>query len=180
MRRIKGAKPSPALLVAVVALVAALAGTAIAGVAVTSLNKKDKKQVKKIAKQQAKKLDKKIALKPGPPGEKGDQGDPGLAGPKGDTGAKGDKGDPGATSVTTRLGPGSALVGADQQTSDTASCDPGEVATGGGYFLTGDATHARVYNNLADGTTRWQVNVYNDSDATASVGVRAQVNCAAP
>ena len=55
MRRIKRAKPSPALLVAVVALVAALAGTAIGGVAVTSLSKKDKKQVTKIAKKQGKK-----------------------------------------------------------------------------------------------------------------------------
>ena len=70
MRRIKRAKPSPALLVAVVALVAALGGGAVAGVAVTSLNKEDKKQVKKIAK----KLDKKIELTPGP---KGDQGPPG-------------------------------------------------------------------------------------------------------
>jgi hypothetical protein len=69
MRRIKAAKPSPALLVAVVALVAALAGTAIGGVAVTSLSKKDKKQVTKIAKKQAKKLDRKIELLPGPPGK---------------------------------------------------------------------------------------------------------------
>jgi hypothetical protein len=159
MRRIKQTKPSAALVVAVIALVAALGGGAVAGVAVTSLDKKEKRQVKRISKKQAKKLDKKIELTPGP---------------------KGDKGEPGATSVTTRLGPGSALVGADQDTSDTASCDPGEVATGGGYFLTGDATHARVYNNLASGTTAWQVNVYNDGDATASVGVTAQVRCAAP
>lgn len=103
MRRINQAKPSPALLVAVIALVAALGGGAVAGVAVTSLSKKDKKQVTKIAKKQAKKLDKKIELKPGP---------------------EGDKGDPGATNVTRRLGPGSALVGAGQQTSDTASCNP--------------------------------------------------------
>ena len=75
MQRIKGAKPSPALLVAVVALVAALAGTAIGGVAVTSLSKKDKKQVAKIAKKQAKKLDRRIELTPGP---KGDQGPPGI------------------------------------------------------------------------------------------------------
>ena len=53
MRRIKGAKPSPALLVAVVALVAALGGGAVAGVAVTALNKKEKKQVTKISKKQA-------------------------------------------------------------------------------------------------------------------------------
>jgi hypothetical protein len=77
MRRIKGAKPSPALLVAVVALVAALAGTAIGGVAVTSLSKKDKKQVKKISKKQAKKLDKKIESTPGPKGDQGPKGDPG-------------------------------------------------------------------------------------------------------
>jgi hypothetical protein len=55
MGKLKGRKPSPALLVAVVALVAALAGTAIGGVAVTSLSKKDKKQVTKIAKKQGKK-----------------------------------------------------------------------------------------------------------------------------
>src|SRR5680860_1090998 len=59
MRRIKRAKPSPALLVAVVALVAALGGGAVASVAVTSLNKEDKKQVKKIAKKQGKKQAKK-------------------------------------------------------------------------------------------------------------------------
>jgi hypothetical protein len=80
MRRIKQAKPSAALIVAVVALVAALGGGAVAGVAVTSLNKKDKKQVTKIAKKQARKLDKKIELLPGPPGEKGDQGTQGEPG----------------------------------------------------------------------------------------------------
>ena len=53
MRRIKQAKPSPALLVAVVALVAALGGGAVAGVAVTSLNKKETKKVRKIAKKKA-------------------------------------------------------------------------------------------------------------------------------
>lgn len=55
MRRIKRARPSPALVVAVIALVAALAGGAVAGVAVTSLNKKERKQVRKISKRQANK-----------------------------------------------------------------------------------------------------------------------------
>ena len=63
MRRIKQAKPSAALFVAVIALVAALGGGAVAGVAVTSLNKKDKKQVTKIAKKQGKKQGKKQAKK---------------------------------------------------------------------------------------------------------------------
>ena len=105
----------------------------------------------------------------------------GLPGEDGQTGATGPAG---ATNVTVRYGPGSALVGAGQQTSDTASCNPGEVATGGGYFLTGNATHSRVYNNLAEGDaeapTGWKASVYNDSDATAAVGVRARVNCSAP
>jgi hypothetical protein len=108
----------------------------------------------------------------------------GPTGPMGLRGVTGPTGPAGATNVTVRYGPGSAQVGAGQQTSDTASCNPGEVATGGGYFLTGNATHSRVYNNLADGDVEapsgWKVSVYNDSDATASVGVRAQVNCSAP
>jgi hypothetical protein len=171
MRGIKQAKPSPAFIVAVVALVAALGGGAVAGVAVNSLNKKETKKVRKIAKKQANK-----AVKGIPAGPKGDTGGPGP---------KGDKGDPGATNVTARSGPGSALVAAGGDTSDIASCNPGEVVTGGGYFLTGNATHSRVYNNLAEGTTaaktQWHVSVYNDSLAgTASVGVVAQVFCSAP
>lgn len=61
MRRITGAKPSPALVIAVIALVAALGGGAVAGVAVTALNKKERKQVKKISKRQGKKQGKKQA-----------------------------------------------------------------------------------------------------------------------
>ena len=121
---------------------------------------------------------------PGEDGQPGATGAQGAIGPTGLQGVTGPTGPAGATNVTVRYGPGSAQVGAGQQTSDTASCNPGEVATGGGYFLTGNATHSRVYNNLADGDveapTGWKVSVYNDSDATASVGVRAQVNCSAP
>ena len=59
MSRIKGAKPSAALLVAVVALVVALGGGAVAGVAVTVLNNKEKKEVRKLARKQAnKRIDK--------------------------------------------------------------------------------------------------------------------------
>lgn len=63
MSRIKQARPSPAILIAVVALVAALGGSAVAEVASTSLSNKDKKQVKKIAKKQGKKQGKKQANK---------------------------------------------------------------------------------------------------------------------
>jgi hypothetical protein len=130
MRRIKGAKPSPALLVAVVALVAALAGTAIAGVAVTSLSKKDKKQVTKIAKKQAKKLDKKIELLPGPQGEPGTPGDQGL---------KGDKGDPGDPAIK---GQGD-LTAATEETILTVPEIDLEVRTDGD---TDDDKQVRLYN----------------------------------
>ncbi len=59
MGRIKGAKPSPALLVAAVALVASLGGGAVAGVTISKLNKKERKQVTKISKKEAnKRIDK--------------------------------------------------------------------------------------------------------------------------
>ena len=82
MRRIKPAKPSPALLVAVVALVAALGGGAVAGVAVTSLSKQETKKVRGIAKKQANKAVKGIPA--GPQGEQGPEGPPGPStGPAG-------------------------------------------------------------------------------------------------
>jgi hypothetical protein len=58
VRRIKGRRPSPAMIVAGAALVFALAGTAIAGpIAIKSvLNKQEKKQVKAIAKNQVNNL----------------------------------------------------------------------------------------------------------------------------
>ena len=87
--------------------------------------------------------------------------------------------------MTRRNGPGSADATNGNSASDTASCNPGEVATGGGYFLDGDATHSRVYNNLAQGATQvptqWQVDVYNDTGTHgAVVSVTAQVICSAP
>ncbi|MGH7359024.1 MAG: hypothetical protein ACREJR_09435 [Candidatus Rokuibacteriota bacterium] len=58
MKRLKRARPSPALIVAVVALVAALAGTAVASdpLATSSAKKVTKKKVKKIADRRINKL----------------------------------------------------------------------------------------------------------------------------
>jgi hypothetical protein len=51
MERLRGSKPSPAMVVSIVALVFALAGSAAAGVATISvLSKKEKKQTRNIAK----------------------------------------------------------------------------------------------------------------------------------
>ena len=90
MRRIKRAKPSPALLVAVVALVAALGGGAVAGVAVNSLNKKQIKKVRKIARNQANRAVNGIPA--GPEGDRGPVGPMGIQGPLGPVGAQGPPG----------------------------------------------------------------------------------------
>ena len=56
MGRVRGKKPSPAMVTSIVALVFAVAGTSVAAVATVSvLNKKEKKQTSKIAKKEIKK-----------------------------------------------------------------------------------------------------------------------------
>jgi hypothetical protein len=56
MEKLRGRKPSPAMVVSIIALVLALAGSAVAGVATISvLSKKEKKQTRKIAKNEIKK-----------------------------------------------------------------------------------------------------------------------------
>ena len=138
MRRIKRAKPSPALLVAVVALVAALGGGAVAGVAVTSLNKKETKKVRKIAKNKANKAVKGIPAGPeGPKGEQGEpgpKGDQGPEGPEGPEGPAGPNGDPGATSAAVTLDASSESQSQDLLTVGNvrlvAFCDTGTFAGG--------------------------------------------------
>jgi hypothetical protein len=57
MERLKGRKPSPAMVVSIIALVFALAGSAAAGVAtISALSKKEKKQTRNIADSEVNKL----------------------------------------------------------------------------------------------------------------------------
>ena len=153
MRRIKQAKPSAALIVAVIALVAALGGGAVAGVAVTSLKQNERKQVKKISKRQAKKLDKKIALTPGP---KGDQGLQGEQGPKGDQGLQGDPGedathlfayiqDTGNTDDEAALGYGDGAVSVSDPDGDNSITSPGP------YVVTFDRDLSECVANATTG-----------------------------
>jgi hypothetical protein len=145
MRRIKGAKPSPALLVAVVALVAALGGGAVAGVAVTALNKQEKKQVKKISKKQARKLDKKIELTPGP---KGDQGPPGKNA---------------AENVVVRESAVSSGL-------RTVSCMEGERLVGGGGATSPPAALSINGPTETSGTpSGWSAQAYDDAPTNAFV-----------
>ena len=181
MSRIKPARP--ALVVVVLTLIAAVAGTALAGSGPEANTSGLKKQVKKT-KKKANKANKRSKQNAALLKELcGDGASASVAGsatctaPQGPTGATGAAG---ATNVTVRLGPGSALVAAGGSIGDTASCNPGEVATGGGYFALGNATRSRFFNNGPQGTTEWKASVFNDSGAPMSVGVRAQVICSAP
>lgn len=57
MERLRGMKPSPAMVVSIIALVFALAGSAAAGVAtISKLSKKEKKQTRNIADSEVNKL----------------------------------------------------------------------------------------------------------------------------
>ena len=168
-------KPSPALLVAVVALVAALGGGAVAGVAVTALNKQEKKQVAKIAKKQAKKqVDRKLPL-----------GTEGIA----DGAVTAAKLAEGAVNVVMREG---ATVSIDQGSfgSATASCKPGERATGGGVFNESSVYFMSVTSSYptpnptsppptGDGKvpTGWRVWVANNTPTPAPQPINAYVIC---
>jgi hypothetical protein len=76
MRKFKGRRPSPTMIVAGVALIVALAGTAMAApTAIKSvLDKKEKKQVKKIVKKEVSKQIAKATGPAGPPGANGTNG----------------------------------------------------------------------------------------------------------
>ena len=124
-------------------------------------------------------MDGKLPASIGAVGAQGPQGPKGDAGATGATGAKGDKGAEGATNVTIRQasitngGSGSVYTGG-------ADCQPGEKATGGGYFLTVNASpYISTPQPNGGGTpTGWYAAVIVTS-ATSSIG-RVLVVCAAP
>ena len=126
----------------------------------------------------------------GATGATGAAGPQGATGPRGETGPAGAPGAPGATNVTVRTsGNVNTSVGADG--SAVASCNPGEVATGGGmglvvgnsagidYFEAGGVP-AQGNSPAAAGTTPngWYASWYNGSTQTDTFQV--WVICAAP
>jgi Collagen triple helix repeat (20 copies) len=113
----------------------------------------------------------------GPPGTRGAEGATGARGAEGPVGPRGPQGPAGATNVTVHVG--------EQATGEaTATCDPGEVAVGGGGFSNDpELTFLRssVPAPLADGgtPTSWEVSIYR-TDETPSPNAQAVVVCAAP
>jgi hypothetical protein len=105
------------------------------------------------------------------------RGPQGLRGATGPQGTQGVQGAAGATNVTVRVGAVASGV-------STASCNPGERATGGGGFT--EAAGGFLYNSSPEqgaGTpTAWTASAASAADATLDdpVDVQAYVICAAP
>ena len=112
----------------------------------------------------------------GPPGARGAEGATGARGAEGARGPEGPQGPAGATNVTVRQG--AAGVG-----SSTATCNPGEVAVGGGGFTleTGEPTFLTFSAPTpTTGTpTGWNVTA-GPVAGSAAPNVQAYVVCAAP
>lgn len=165
-------RTSPAILVVALALVAAVAGTAFAGTDATT-SAINKKKVKKIA---AKQIDKRVPW-----------GTDDIA----DGAVTSSKLADGAVRVRMRQGP-DATIGAGTFGSAEASCQPGELATGGGVYNESNVLFLQVTSSYptpnptappATGNdkepTGWRVWMRNDLPAGNDRTVNAYVICAA-
>jgi hypothetical protein len=92
------------------------------------------------------------------------------AGARGPQGPAGPQGASGATNVTVRSGP----MAAD---TSTASCNPGERATGGGGFSPDGFVYDTTPTQQSGTPTSWQAQA---ADGAATAQVQAWVICAAP
>lgn len=100
----------------------------------------------------------------------------GARGPQGPQGVSGVTGAPGATKVVVRSG-------SFQEGRSIASCQPGEVATGGGGWVHPEEPKAWIWTTLpvqnnGEVPTAWEAQAANVEDFQASV--QAYVICAAP
>jgi hypothetical protein len=111
----------------------------------------------------------------GATGAQGAKGDPGPAG------QQGPKGDPGATNVTVRTAAGPA-ANPGFFSGVTVSCDPGEVATGGGVDRDAGLKGSVVQSSptpTSGRPTGWSVVMRNDG-ASGTAATQAYVICASP
>jgi hypothetical protein len=149
MERLRGSKPSPAMVVSIIALVFALAGSAAAGVATISvLSKKEKKQTRNIAKDEIRKAA------------------PGLsvANATNATNAQNANALSGVGSVRAsqlapivrRVGQFSGTIPVNTGSNVEASCDPGEVAISGGVDVGNSFNTHTVESRRLDADT-WLV-----------------------
>ena len=126
MRRIIRHRPSPAMVVALIALLVALAGVAVASIpgpggVIKACYSKSTGSLRALDsnKSCSRKHERTLSWN-----QRGPQGLRGLQGTQGD---RGSSGAPGATTVVVRY-----ATNTDSAAETDVSCDPGEVATGGG------------------------------------------------
>ncbi len=104
--------------------------------------------------------------KTGPAGPKGDMGKTGPVGPKGDTGKTGPQGGP--ASYYTVESSSAKTTSSTKQVGATASCDEGDLATGGGFRVS--ATDMRPLVSEPNGTSAWSVRGQGESSGAVIIG----------
>ncbi len=105
----------------------------------------------------------------GPQGPAGPTGPTGLTGP---TGATGPTGVVGFYDVEVNLG----YVSPGGSVTFNVSCNAGDFASGGGYYLDRNLATAGVTQSRGEGMG-WTVGFSNDASSSQSVGVRAYARC---
>lgn len=178
------------ILIAAGALVLASSGGAVAGGLITGKDIKNGSVTGKDIKNKSVKTN---DLSPKTVAQlKGGTGPAGAVGPQGDPGATGAAGAPGTTSVTVRMAALSAAAGASGYA--FAACEPGEVATGGGFYWDsppspdmysqdGAPANATGFILTSPGpAVSWGVEAYNGTGAvkTGKVHVLCAATGAAP
>ena len=166
-------RPSAGLVVGIIALIVAMSGSAVAASLITSARIKDGTiQLKDISKKT------RTALK----GQRGPAGAAGATGPQGAQGNPGAAGANGATNVVVRRG---TLISVANGASGivTASCNPGERATGGGNSISGLGGWQVIESFPTPGTagstpTGWRVDATNNTGSANNLV--AIVVCASP
>ncbi len=106
----------------------------------------------------------------------GAAGPPGPPGATGATGPAGADGADGALNFYQKTNAGNAEFGGGI-TSATASCDPGDVATGGGYTIDGAKNNISTFIDRPAGTDGWIVSALNLGNQFGTIKATAHVIC---
>ena len=189
MKKLRGRRPSPALIVSMVALAMSMGGTGYAAMSLPH-NSVGAKQLRSAAVNSKKVKDGSLRLADFAGGDrsllKGDAGTRGLAGTNGTNGADGANG---ATNVVVRNTDGGDFT-APGESFAVASCNSGEHAVGGGGYIVGlsnSGDYIQVSVPATNGSFSFDGGVANGWRVQAHAGgtdtnraVSAYVLCASP
>jgi collagen triple helix repeat protein len=113
----------------------------------------------------------------GPAGDDGEIGPRGIPGPRGQQGAQGQQGPPGVLGFYTNVEDMSGNLNAGITRGDDATCDTGDVATGGGFQNASNPPMTLERSNPI-GEDGWHVEITNDTAAPVSLTAQVFVRCA--